>query len=270
MKLKTFIITLIISFCSLYTILAIYTNTHSHFTPSIAKENLDSIILKQNFSDSDYTTLFNQTGLTKPIIDELKSEPDFKNKISLFQDNYLKKLPIKKIFLPPVTIIDELSRDTGGFEIAPYQNGYILLTKSTHTANWRHGHCAIIVDASRGITLEALSPGTYTLEQPISKWRYCPTFKMYRLKNIPQSTNDKIAKYALSNLKGLPYNILSDKSQGNIPYETHCSLLIWQAFKPFGFDLDATGGLFVSPENLAMSPYLELLQTYGFDPNEVW
>lgn len=270
MKLKTFIITFAISFFSLYSLLVIYNHTHARFTPNIAKENLDNIISKDVFSDDDYETLFAQTGLTKPIIDELKSEPDFKDKIYVFQENYLKEFTIERIFLPPITITEELNREDGGFELAPYKNGYILLTKSTHTANWRHGHCGIVVDETRGLTLEALNPGSYSIEQPISKWKYYPTMKMYRLKDAPQSLNNEVAEYALSNLKGLPYNILSDKSQGSIPSDTHCSLLIWQAFKPFGFDLDATGGLFVSPKNLAMSSDLELLQTYGFDPKEVW
>ena len=270
MRLKTFTITFIISFCSLYSLLGIYTHMHPRFIPNIAKENLDSIINKDVLSDTDYETLYNQTGLTKPIIDELKIEPDFKDKIHMFQENYLKEFPMKRIFLPPVTITEELDRNEGGFELAPYKNGYILLTKSTHTANWRHGHCGIVVDEVRGLTLEALNPGSSSIEQPISKWKYFPTMKMYRLKDASQSLNNEIAEYALSNLKGLPYNILSDKDQGDFPHDTHCSLLIWQAFKPFGFDLDSTGELFVSPKNLAMSPHLELLQTYGFDPKEAW
>lgn len=270
LKLKTFILLFLSTFISVYLVCGLYLSFHSRYVPQTEKQDLTTLLNQESFSDADYTILFEQTGLTKPLIDEMRTMPHFTEKIQAFQDNYLREVPVTREYLPPVTISETLEGDAPGFELGPYHNGYILLTKSTHTANWRHGHAGIVIDEVRGITLEALNPGTYSMEQPISKWQYYPTVKMLRLKDTPQSTLDAIAQYAATHLKGLPYNILADKNQGAQPFETHCSLLVWQAFHQFGYDLDATGGLFVSPKNMAMSPLLELLQIYGFNPDEVW
>ena len=270
LKLKTFLIVFFLTFISVYALVGLSLRNHPRYVPQVAKEDLLPVLHKSTFTEADYTLLFEQTGLTAPLIEEMRTLPDFEDKILLFQENYLKEVPVLSEYLPPITTSETLDRTTPGFELGPYHNGYVLLTKSTYTANWRHGHAGIVIDEVRGITLEALNPGTYSMEQPISKWEYYPTVKMYRLKDVPQSTLDEIATYAATHLKGLPYNILADKNQGNEPYETHCSLLVWQAFAPFGYDLDATGGLFVSPKNMAMSPLLELLQNYGFNPHEVW
>ncbi len=270
MKLKTFLILFFITFISVYALCGFYLRTHPRYVPQVQKQDLTPILNQSTFTEADYNTLFEQTGVTKPLIDEMRTMPNFIEKMELFQDNYLKEVSVTSEYLPPVTTSEILDASQSGFQLGPYHNGYVLLTQSTYTANWRHGHAGIVIDEVRGITLEALNPGTYSMEQPISKWQYYPTVKMLRLKDVPQSTLDDIAEYAATHLKGLPYNILADKNQGEEPYETHCSLLVWQAFNHFGYDLDATGGLFVSPKNMAMSPLLELLQIYGFNPNEVW
>lgn len=270
LKLKTFVILFLTTFMSVYLLAGLYLSAHSRDIPQVHKQDLTSILNQESFTEADYDILFQQTGLTKPLIDEVRTMPHFTEKIKSFQDSYLREVTVKREYLPPVTISETLDLNEPGFQLGPYHNGYILLTKSTHTANWRHGHAGIVIDEVRGITLEALNPGTYSMEQPISKWQYYPTVKMLRLKDASQTTLDAIAQYAATHLNGLPYNILADKNQGDTPYETHCALLVWQAFNHFGYDLDATGGLFVSPKNMAMSPLLELLQIYGFNPSEVW
>lgn len=120
-----------------------------------------------------------------------------------------------------------------------------------------------MVDEVHGFTLEAIHPGQDSCLQDIHKWEYYPTFKMLRLKNVSNETLNEISEYAQEHLVGLPYNILGNKFQKE-PKSTHCSLLIWQAFKPFGYDLDSTGGYFVTPHDVANSPLLETLQLYGY------
>lgn len=240
----------------------------------MATVDLNPLLEKETFSDADYERFYEQTGLSKPIIDELTSQPDFKKKILIFQENYLKEVSVYSEFLPPLTTCELVSEsfdavNAKAFTLAPYYNGYLFFTKSTFTMNWRHGHIGIVTDEVRGITLEALNPGSPSMEQNVSKWEYYPTFKMMHLKDVPQSRLDAIADYAATHLKDLPYNILADKAQES-PTDTHCALLVWQAFNHFGYDLDATGGLFVSPKNIASSPLLEVLQIYGFDPDKDW
>lgn len=247
---------------------------NARYTPQVEALDLEPLLNQETFSPADYNLLFEQTGLGQPIIDELHSTTDFKEKILSFQADYLKEVKTYSEYLPPVTVCEMVgdakdSNHTAAFQLAPYHNGYLFFTKSTFTMNWRHGHIGIVTDEVRGITVEALNPGYPSMEQDVSKWIYYPTFKMMRLKDVPLSKLNTISQYADNYLKGLPYNILASKVQDPIT-DTHCSLLIWQAFKAFGYDLDATGGLLVSPKNIASSPLLEVLQIYGFDPKKDW
>lgn len=274
MKLRTFLIIFFISLFSLFFLYQEYLLQNPRYTPEVATINLSPLLKKEAFSDADYEIFYAQTGLNRPIIDELALDPNFKEKMLNFQENYLKEVSVYSESLPPLTTCELVGKSsdtahTKAFTLAPYHNGYLFFTKSTFTMNWRHGHMGIVTDEIRGITLEALNPGSLTMEQSVSKWEYYPTFKIMRLKDASQSELDAIANYATTYLKGLPYNILADKAQ-ETPTDTHCALLIWQAFNHFGYDLDATGGLFVSPKNIASSPLLEVLQIYGFNPNKDW
>lgn len=236
--------------------------------------DLISILNKPVLSDTDFDIIFKQTGLAKPLVEELQKEPDFKETLLRFQDNYLKEQRVERSNMNAITRIDksfdENDKAIQSFELAPYQNGYIFLTKSTYTFNWRHGHAGIVVDAKRGKVLESLEPGTTSALQNASTWQFYPTFKMMRPKNTPQETLDAIAAYAYNNLYDIPYNILALKNQGDSVTSTECSLLVWQAFNAFGIDIDANKGIFVSPQNIAKSPYLETLQIFGFDPDKDW
>lgn len=243
------------------------------FVPTFPQVNLLPILEKASFSEEDYNILFEQTGLARPMIETLKEEPDFKETILRFQENYFLEQSVERTNMNPLTRMDK-SFDADGnwipsFELAPYENGYIFLSKSTYTFNWRHGHAGIVVDAKRGKVLESLEPGTTSTLQNASKWQYYPTFKMMRPKDTPQETLDEIANYALENLQDIPYNIIAPKKASNIK-STQCSLLVWQAYKRFGIDLDTNGGPFVSPQDIARNPYLETLQIFGFAPNKDW
>lgn len=274
MKRRLFFILFFTGIFSSFLLYQNYLLKNPRYTPQVASLDLEPLLEKQTFSESDYHIFYEQTGLSQPLIDELATGPNFKQQILSFQENYLKDVVVYSEYLPPLTTCELVGEDSDrpshkAFTIGPYHKGYLFFTKSTFTMNWRHGHMGIVTDEIRGITLEALNPGSPAMEQTVSKWEYYPTFKMMRLKDIPQSELNAIADYALTHLKGLPYNILADKNQDPLT-DTHCALLIWQAFYHFGYDLDATGGLFVSPKNIASSPFLETLQIYGFHPDKEW
>lgn len=251
----------------------IYLYCTPHYTPKVVPLDLEPILTKESFDTTDYIILFEQTGLSSAIIDELKSTPNFKAKLLQFQKDYLADLESYNIYMPPVTFCQltgsSSTYKTKAFTLAPYHNGYILITNATHSFGWRHGHAGLVVDEIHGYTLEAITIGTPSCLQNIHKWEYYPTFKMLRLKDVSLAELNNIANYALAHLNGLPYNILSTKKQ-KTPENTHCSLLIWQAFKYFDYDLDSTGGPLVSPKDIACSPLLEVLQIYGFNPNKDW
>lgn len=273
--LKKFKVPLISLTCLLgiYLLFGYLVSLNMFYMPTMAQKDLSAILNQSILSDADYDLIFEQTGLAKPMVIELSKEPDFQETILRFQANYFLEQQVEKTNMNTLTRMDQSFDDEGNwipsFELAPYQNGYIFLSKSTYTFNWRHGHAGIVVDSVRGKVLESLEPGTTSTLQNASKWQYYPTFKMMRLKDTPQETMDEIAEYAFSHLMDIPYNILAPKKVSN-PKSTQCSLLVWQAFKAFGINLDANGGPFVSPQDIARSPYLETLQIFGFDPSKEW
>lgn len=155
------------------------------------------------------------------------------------------------------------------------QEGDILITKSGHTLGIRHGHAALVVEADGGKTLEAIAPGTVSKLQTIEKWRSYPSFLQLRLKDeyLTPALGKQIALYALCNLKDVPYGIFSFpfvKYQGNRVESIQCAYLIWEAYRQFGFDVDSDGTFLVLPEDLAKSPYFDVVQAYGVDLEERW
>ena len=258
----------------IYILLGFHARNNMFFVPNAMRIDIEPLLKQTTLSEADYNTLYHQTGLAKPMIDILKEKPDFEETLLRFQENYFKKQNVVKTPMTLVTNIDEVHDASGNqipaFELAPYENGYIFLTKSTYTYNWRHGHAGLVIDSVRGKILESLEPFTLSMEQDISRWAYYPTFKMMRLKDVDQSLLDEIALYASTSMQGIPYNILAMKTNKPIPTSTHCSHIIWHTFKQFGIDLDSSGGIFVSPGDIGRSPHLETLQIYGFDPDKDW
>ncbi|OON92949.1 MAG: hypothetical protein ATN31_07530 [Candidatus Epulonipiscioides saccharophilum] len=261
-----------------FTILLIFIFTYfiksdAFYYPPQPKIDLTSILNKPVLSDEDYETILNQTGIYRPIVDELKGTPAFKSKMLMYQRKYYSPINIIKTNMSILTRLDKhmvKNRPQKAFTLAPYKNGYIFFTKSTYTFNWRHGHCGIVVDDLHGYILESFAPGTVSSIQPVDNWEYFTTFKMMRPMNQSQQFLDTVASRTFYNLSRLPYNILAMKHPNNIPPSTHCSHIIWQAYLPFNLDLDSNGGIFVSPQNIAQSPLLEPLQVFGFNPDGSW
>jgi len=256
------------------------TEPDAHFVPDYPKTNIEEILSKNQLTEEDYKTIFCQTGLGKPSIDELRKEsPDSTNAILDFQDNFFKKIdyvceknsPISK----EESVIDENGNFINGTELAPLHNGDIMITKSSHVFGWRNGHAAIIVDAAQGETLESVVLGTNSLVQQIDKWKNYPDFMIFRIKGSSEELMNEISQSALINLNDIPYDftvgILSPKYEkaGEIS-GTQCSHLVWEAFKLFGYDLDSDSGMIVTPKDIANSPLLEVVQVYGVNPEEIW
>ncbi|WP_244648367.1 hypothetical protein [Ruminiclostridium herbifermentans] len=246
------------------------------YWPASPQIDLLPILKNSKLSEQDYSIIFSQTGLSKLAIDDLLAQKDGKNLISSYQKSYFTKRKIYTEKLNPFTsqenifINKELDKNNGSIQLAPLKNGDILFTKSTHTLYWRHGHCGLVVDAKNGIVLESIEPGTISKYQKISKWQTYSTLKVLRLKNADQKELDEIAKYADKNLIGLKYGILASKKQSNKLISVNCSQIIYQAYKHFGYDIDSNQGLFITPEDIAKSNLLSIVQIYGFNPEKDW
>lgn len=142
------------------------------------------------------------------------------------------------------------------------ENGDVLVTDSTYCLGWRHGHAALVVDAARGITLEAYAVGTTSDFGGTADWEYYPRVSVLRLK-APKEVREQIAAYAKEELTGIPYRLgsgmIDDKDMDEAYWGSQCAHLVWLAFYKFGYDVDGDGGWLVTPYDLEISDCFEAL-----------
>ncbi len=252
----------------------------AHIYPDYPMIDLEPVLSKDTFSDEDYTILFYQTGLGRSAIDEIRtSSSNWAQRLLLFQEKFFAEIKYVCEKNSPISreesIVDESGSYTAGTELAPLHEGYILVTKSSHAYGWRNGHSALVIDAANGRTLESVVLGTNSSIQDISKWTNYPNFILLRPKNCSYEDMKAIAGTAQEVLFDIPYDltvgIFSPKLAGRENVTgTHCSHLIWQAYSYYGYDLDSDGGALVTPNDIANSPALEVVQVYGVDPGNIW
>lgn len=277
-KLLIFAIILVIILLAVQ-VMNVIIEPNGYFYPDYDEINILPILNKKNFSEDDYKELLYQTGLGKSAIDEIMKEQDGIDKILKFQTDFFSN---NNILCEPIGIItnqESVINDEGnamyGFELAPYNNGYILLTKATHSLGWRHGHAAIVTDAEKSETLEAIILGSTSQLQNINKWRIYPSFIMLKLKDTPQDTLNAVAEFAKDNLSDIPYGLTvgitskKNPSPENIK-STQCSHLVWYPFMQYGYDLDSDDSWLVTPKDIANSDLLEVVQIHGVNPKEIW
>jgi len=250
-----------------------------YFRPDYDKRDITGILEKEVLSDDDYKELFYQTGLGKTAVDEILKDKSGKEKILEFQKNFFTEYNISSekfaVIVNHESLVDEKGKIIYGFDLAPYENGYVLITKATHSLGWRHGHAGIITDAENEETLEAVLLGQDSMLQNINKWRSFPSFIMLKLKDASQEELDKIAEFAKINLLDVPYGLsvgLTSKKNpepSNIT-TTQCAHIVWYPFMQFGYDIDSDGTWLVTPKDIANSDLFEVVQIYGVDPDEIW
>ena len=153
-------------------------------------------------------------------------------------------------------------------DLSPPQPGDILITFSTHTLGWRHGHAALVIDEET--LLEAAMPGVPSGCSPVSSWETYPTLLVLRVKGASCEQIDAAVKTAVSDLSNIPYGFFSGLSANKAPEpplsSVQCAYLPWYAWFRQGIDLDSDGGRIVTVADLAASPLLEVVQLRGIDP----
>ncbi len=142
------------------------------------------------------------------------------------------------------------------------QDGDILVTDSTYCFCFRHGHAALVLDAEKGITLEAFGIGTESEYASLQAWRRYPHVLVLRLK-APQNVRQAVVEYARANLIGIPYmlspGVIDDKDMDGVYWGTQCAHLVWIAFEAFGYDIDGDGGWLVTPADFVESDWLKIV-----------
>ena len=233
-------------------------------------ENLSDILNKPELSDEDYDTLYKQTGITKVGIDsELKRGAAGRAQILNIQQSYFEKHEVIFNLFAPYVCTDATDTEIPTVSV---QKGDIIVTSSTHIAGFRVGHAGLAVNDYGGV-LQATQVGSESYIGEVADFSTRCNFMILRPKRdkITDENINEICAYAVNNLQGKRYfaasGVLSKKTDEN---KTQCAQIVWCAFNRYGFDLDSDGGAVVTPQDLANSPYLELVQVFGFDPVKLW
>lgn len=224
----------------------------------------------QALSDKDYHIIFTETGLGRPAVESFSAEERFE-KIEEYYEYYNADKDFKcvreGVFACHEYITDSKGNSIQNPPFANLQNGDIIITLSIHSLGWRHGHAAIVVDAEKGTTAQAVMIGEKSALGHIGEWHDFPLVAVLRPKNVSTEIIDEVVEFTTEKLIGIEYSlvsgILSGRDENTIPTTTHCAHYVWYAYKCFGIDVDSNGGRIVTPKEILYSENLEIVQVYG-------
>lgn len=218
--------------------------------------------------DSDPSTIFLQTGLGPTTAALLLEQGDLQSILDAQDAFFAPRNSVCTPLLGWFTREDRLAE--GAFIPVDLQPGDILVTLSTHTAGWRHGHAALVID--RDTALESIMLGTDSCLVPVRRWYTYSGYAVLRVKDASPALRQQAVQFALKHLQGVPYRLTAGFLGPKAPepdapqFGLHCSYLVWYTWKSFGFDLDSDGGRLVSSRDLLCSDHLEVIQIFGMNP----
>ncbi|MFI3250349.1 MAG: hypothetical protein R3Y07_05245 [Eubacteriales bacterium] len=253
---------------------------NARWLPDYPKTDLTELLTKLeediNLTSEEYDLLYAQTGIGEEGLDRL-IQAGRQGELLGFQALYFAEIPYVNVSNTILTneeyFITEQGERNNLIPLVPLQPGDILLTPSSHFLGWRQGHAAIVIDHET--TLESVLLGQNSLLQRVGKWSGFPAVIVLSLKENSEQEGLAAAQIALEYLNDVPYDltvgVFSKKDVTDGVLEgTHCSHLVWQSYQRGGIDLDSNGGLLPTPQDIARSPHLEVLQLWGVDPEKMW
>ncbi len=248
----------------------VYTDsTWERWRPDYAKVNVLPVLQKQTLTDEDYGLLYHQTGLSKTAIDDMRVKEGGIGRILEIQTSFFTDYEMNTYWFAPFTYMDEIK---GFAKMCDLKDGDIIVSSTTRVSWWRYGHSALVSNGERKELVESIGPGIKSKNTSAHDFTYLGTFLVLRPK-IDETIKKQVASYAQNHLVGLTYRfsigLLSPKYVDDIRI-TQCAHLVWYAYKKFGFDLDSNGGWLVKPQDMALSKHVEVVQTFGFDPDTLW
>ena len=219
---------------------------------------------------TDYETIFMQTGLGKSAVETLIQDGNFDTVLDTQKRFFHNTEETCKSTLGWFTKSDRIKK-TEAPAFVDLQPGDVILTLSTHSCGWRHGHAGLIIDEKS--VLECLVLGQDSCVSSIQHWNKYSQVAVLRLKGITEELQQEIVAYAKENLCGVPYclwagfwkNKAMDSTDSG--FGLQCAYLVWYAYQHFGYDLDSDGGRLVTTQDLIDSKLLEVVQVYGMNPN---
>lgn len=229
-----------------------------------------------SLTDEEYGQLFNQTGIGVEGVARLL-QADRIEDLDYYQSLYFHPLWVdcvaNSILSREEFFVDAQGERVGIVPLVPLEPGDILLTPNSHCFGWRQGHAAIVIDEET--TLESVVLGSNSVIQWANKWTAFPAVMVLRFAENSDEIGTKAAEIAVADLNDVPYDLTvgvlsaKDVTEGVLT-GTHCAHLVWQCFARLGIDIDSNGGKIVTPQEIATSPHLEVVQMWGIDPDKMW
>ncbi len=256
----------------------------THTMPPVKRLEIYAWVKRRNLPKPQLHIVAEQTGVRETVVAKLLAEGKWQQLLEL-QGAYFAPVQVESARGTIVTIseyiVDEQGVDTESTQFVDLQNGDVLITKNSRFLGWRNGHAGLVVDAQNGLVLEAIMLGMDTKLCKIEKWLDYPSFQVLRVKEELEVPVERVVEYASKHLVGVPYQLLagvrsrilgsngatvSEKEGGEetVVKGTQCAHLVWYAYMQVGLDLDSDGGWLVTPRDVQESPYLEVVQSYGY------
>lgn len=239
-----------------------------NFVPDYKKIDISALLDKAELGGEDYDLLYRQTGLTEIGIErELKRGEAGKRKILEIQAAFFTPREVVRKYVAAWMCIDVVR---GAAPNVTLETGDIIVSASTHISSLRIGHTGLVVDGEKGEVLQATAYGENTLIGDVTDFTSRINFLVLRPKASAE-TKQKVAAYAKENLVGIPYDAFAGviTHKNTIP-RTQCAHIVWYAYKQFGVDLVSENKLMILPYDLANSDGVEVVQSFGFDPEKKW
>lgn len=249
----------------------VYTDTTwDRWCPNYARVDITALLRKERLSDTDYDLLYHQTGLSKTAIDDMRVKDGGIGRILAIQDSFFTDFAVNTYRFAPFTYMDEIK---GLAKICDLKDGDIIVSSTTRVSWWRYGHSALVSNGARRELVECIGPGVKSKNNSAETFAFLGNFLVLRPK-IDEGVKKQVASYAQEHLIGLTYRfsigLFSPKYVEEDIRISQCAHLVWYAYKKFGYDLDANGGWLVKPQDMALSQHVEVVQTFGFNPDTLW
>ena len=161
------------------------------------KKDLIPILEKTScLTNDDYNTIFLQTGLSQDICEDLMQKNRCSCNLTIlqyqkefFKKNIIKCKPLFGWFVRTDIIVDESGNPIHAPEILDARPGDILLSFSTHSFGWRHGHAALVIDDNK--TLESRIIGENSDLSTVDHFRQYSNYVLLRKKKDIKRTGRK-------------------------------------------------------------------------------
>ena len=255
--------------------LTLLAERNSATPPATEKVDLSDILQKETLTEQDYTILWEQTGLGETILRSLWKDSDEKEILLAEQDRFFNAPENTCISLALFSKSEIITKRENYYPLYDLQPGDVLLTKSTHTLCYRHGHSALYI--GDGEIIEAAAIGLPTNTTQAELWGQYPSGIHLRLKESAankrgtdrKTLGAQAAEYAKEELLDDKYHLLSGAfGIGTETNHTQCAHLIYAAYQSCGVEVSANE-FPVTPHSLLENGQFEILRYWGFDPKDI-